>query len=73
MSPSPMLCTEQGQELQQGKDMRRLKEHQEDRRAECPRAFAVAVSSSAPAVPCYPVPPHRGRLQGPRWCQALAL
>lgn len=50
MSPGPMLPTEQDREPQQGREVSRLKEHQEDRWAECPRAFAVAVSSSAPSV-----------------------
>lgn len=57
-----MLPTEQGQESQQGKEMSRLEEHQEDRWVECPWAFAGAVSGSAPALPCHPVPPHRGGL-----------
>lgn len=73
MSPSSMLSTELGLELQRGKAMSRFKKEQrKDRWPGSHQALVPAASSSDPLCSLR-VPSHRGGLQGPTLCQALAL
>lgn len=73
MSPSSTLSTELGLELQQEKAMRRFKKKQrKDRWPGSHLALVPAASSSDPLCSLL-VLSHRGGLQGPTSCQALAL
>lgn len=71
MSPGSMPSTELGLEPQQGNAMRR----EEQRKDGGPRSHLALMPAASSSDPLWslPVPSHRGGLQGPASCQALAL